>query len=238
MRGPNLGAVMPPSASSSQTRPRWPAYGSSSSSIRASVPRASPASAQATVFGMWKSPTLTASGSPYAVRTTSAAVHGPMPGMAVSRRVASALSAHRSSRAATRAHAQQRLGAALLDPERMEGPVRRRRHRLRIRRKQQPGRPRRGLAEVLHDRPVGPVRLDAGDLLLQDGPDQAVEEQAGGGEPYPREGFGQPRDQRMRAPRDRRNAVRSSRSPAKASARSTIHSAPGPCPVAVSSAPR
>src|SRR3712207_7376140 len=42
-----------------------------------SSPRGSPASAQATVFGMWKSPTLTASASPYVVRTTSAAVHGP-----------------------------------------------------------------------------------------------------------------------------------------------------------------
>ena len=34
------------------------------------------------MFGMWKSPTLTASGSPKARIPTSAAVHGPIPGKA------------------------------------------------------------------------------------------------------------------------------------------------------------
>ena len=52
-RGPYFGAWMPAAASSRQTRPRWPRNGSSRASIRASSPRASPASAQATVFGMW-----------------------------------------------------------------------------------------------------------------------------------------------------------------------------------------
>ena len=47
------GAWMPAAASSRQTRPRWPRNGASSASIRASSPRGSPASAQATVFGMW-----------------------------------------------------------------------------------------------------------------------------------------------------------------------------------------
>ena len=71
----------PPAPGRRVTRPRWPAYGASSSSIRSSVPRGSPASAQATMFGMWKSPTLTASASPQARMATSA-VHGPMPGNA------------------------------------------------------------------------------------------------------------------------------------------------------------
>ncbi len=60
------GGRMPDSSSSRTTRPRCPRYGSSSSSILASSPRASPASAQLTRFGRWKSPTLTASGSPNA----------------------------------------------------------------------------------------------------------------------------------------------------------------------------
>src|SRR5213595_3367730 len=42
--------------------------------MRSSVPRGSRANAQATMFGMWKSPTLTASGSPRARKATSAAV--------------------------------------------------------------------------------------------------------------------------------------------------------------------
>ena len=65
-RGPYRGASRPLSSSSRTTRARSPRYGSSSSSIRASSPRGSPASAQATRLGRWKSPTLTASGSPSA----------------------------------------------------------------------------------------------------------------------------------------------------------------------------
>ena len=64
--GRSAGARAPASSRSRVTRPRWPRYGSRSSSIRSSVPRGSRASAQQTMFGMWKSPTLTASGSPKA----------------------------------------------------------------------------------------------------------------------------------------------------------------------------
>jgi hypothetical protein len=93
---------------------------------------------------------------------------------------------------------QQGLGAALLDTERMEDPVRRLGDGHRVGREEQAGRARRRLAEVLDDRPVRPVRLDAGDLLLEDRADQPVEDLAGGREAYPREGPGQPPDQRVR----------------------------------------
>lgn len=53
IRGPNRGACSPPASSNRQTRPRCPGYGANSSSIRRSSPRTSPASAQATMFGMW-----------------------------------------------------------------------------------------------------------------------------------------------------------------------------------------
>ena len=46
-------AMMRPTSSRRCTRPRWPRYGSSSSSMRASSARGSPARAQATMFGRW-----------------------------------------------------------------------------------------------------------------------------------------------------------------------------------------
>ena len=47
------------------------------------MPRGSPASAHDTRCGRWKSPTLTASGSPSARCRTSADVHGPLPAYSV-----------------------------------------------------------------------------------------------------------------------------------------------------------
>ena len=72
-----------------------------------------------------------------------------MPGIAAAAAVAVGGVGHASSRAATAAARQQRVGPALLDAERVEHPVRRGRHSRRIGRQQQPGeRPGRRLAEV------------------------------------------------------------------------------------------
>ena len=51
--GPYLGALTRAALISRTARARWGRNGSSSSSIRPSFPRGSPASTQATVLGMW-----------------------------------------------------------------------------------------------------------------------------------------------------------------------------------------
>ena len=62
--------------------------------------------------GRWKSPVLTASLSPSAIRPTSAAVQGPIPGIDIKLRSASSgARSHRRSRARAREHAPRMMSA-------------------------------------------------------------------------------------------------------------------------------
>ena len=70
-RGPNAGAdAWPVRTSARSTRPRWPWYGSSSSSMRRSSPAGLAGEVPGDDVGKWKSPTGTASGSPSAGPST------------------------------------------------------------------------------------------------------------------------------------------------------------------------
>ena len=153
------------------SRARWPRYGSSSSSMRPSSPRGSPARAQQTRSGRWKSPTLMASGSPKAARAVSAAVQAPTPG--TDRRRASACSAGRptadSSRSASRAARMSVHRPSLLEAQRVQLEVGKRGKHGSSRRQMQPTGARCRLAVAQHESAVGSLRLRPGDLLLDDG---------------------------------------------------------------------
>ena len=131
------------------------------------------------MFGMWKSPTLTASASPYAIRTTSAAVQTPMPRIDRIRVVASAAVGAALDPVGLGGGPAQRVGPLLLDAERVEHPVR---AAAAITSGSGGRRQRRRAGRAPACRSAGPspayapVGLLAGDLLLEDRPHQPGEE--------------------------------------------------------------
>ena len=227
---------MPDVSRSRTARARWPRYGSSSSSIRSSVARGSPASAHATRCGRWKSPTLTASESPRARTVTSAAVHGPMPGIASRRAVSAAgpSSAAASSAAASAADPPDHLGPPPLHAQRMEREVGHRRQR-RGRRRQRACRPRppdpgAGSPYRIASARHAPMRLDAGDLLLEDRRDQRLHHRPARRNPQSRPQAVEPVEQAVGsgAPARARTRPGRPRGPTMAGARRSTSSAPGP----------
>ena len=125
-RGPNAGARLPARPINRSTRPRWGRYGSSSSSIRASSPRGSPARFQLTVLGKWKSPIGTASSSPNTGPRTMPMVHGPTPGTRTSLSAAPSATERRPLPQPV-GHAgdgDKRAGPLDLDADRVEPPRR------------------------------------------------------------------------------------------------------------------
>lgn len=133
--------------------------------------------------------------------------------------------------------AAERVGSALFHPERVEHPVRGRSHGGCLGRQEQRLQRAGGrLPEVPHHRRVRPVGLLAGDLLLEDRAQES-------GKTSPVAGIRRPRCSRASratsgcAAASSVKPVRSSRSPAIASARARTCSAPGPYPSASNSPP-
>ena len=179
-----------------------------------------PSSAQPTSAGMWKSPTLTASGSPQARCAISAAVHTPIPGTRrSSSRPASPPSVQAfSSRWATAAQARIARRRAESTPARCHSQSGTARICAGRRRDAQArgDRARGGVAEAAAQLAPRPARLGAGDLLLQHRGHQHVPHPAGGAEPDARHAPVRVGHQRVvgdeRAPgRRRRPAARAGR---------------------------
>ncbi len=138
------------------------------------------------IFGRWRSPTVIASGAPRVRWRVSAAVQGPMPGIAVSRRVASA----RSIRAASSIRRAARTARRIVDERLASTPARCHSQEGISAQPRGSGITRirvagagAGLAVPLEQQPPGAVGLVAGDLLLQDRGDQRLQDQAGPRQP-------------------------------------------------------
>ena len=152
------------------------------------------------MLGRWKSPTLTASGSPSASRATSFSVHGPTPTTARSHRWASSIGSvdGRLEPVGQGADPAERLGPPPLEPERVVGVVGERGQPLGRRLEPQPERSRRRLAVGPDERPVDPACLLAGDLLLEDRRDERLDDPVRARDPDPGEAPGELDDDPVR----------------------------------------
>ena len=192
------------------TRARWPAHGASSSSIRSSVPRGAPVSANATTFDRWASPTLTASGSPSArVRHLG---RGPWPdpdvrakrrGQGGRARAAAARQAcgrrERLEAAGLPRDSPQERAAPGLDAQPGQRPRRERGDRGRRRRHEQAQRARRRGAVRPDEPPIVAPRLRPGDPLLEHRRQERLPHRAGATQPDATEAARQPGDDRVEA---------------------------------------
>ncbi len=160
-----------------------------------------PIRAQPTACDRWKSPTDSASESPSARCAISATVQTPMPGTADSRRAASsgAMPTASSSRDAQRIARQivrERLGSTPARCHSHDGTCRqasrRRRHAHAVGR-----RPGRGLAVAQDQAAERVAGLAAGDLLLEHGGDERLDDAAGTGDPQARVAAGGVGEQRV-----------------------------------------
>ena len=109
---------------------------------------------------------------------TSAAVHGPTPGVAVSSAAASegAREVAPSRRRACHATARDRLGAAALDPAAVQRPVRRLGEPRRVGGQHHGAGAGGRLGVPADEAAVGPAGLDARDLLVDDRRDQRLDD--------------------------------------------------------------
>ena len=244
MRGPNRGAPMPAFSSRTQTRPRWPRNGSSSSSIRSSAGAEHARRALARA-----GPGLAGQRPRDHVRDVVVADRhrvgvaerrpGPprppstprCPGSRSAGAVASAASAHASSAGGGGGGPAQRVGPLLLDAERWNTQYGVAATACRVGRQQQPrpagpGPARAG--EVAHGRRVRAVRLLAGHLLLEDARTRRWKTRPVAGRRRPVWPAGQLGHHRVagRRPRRSRSGRRAGRPWRRPGPRT--HSAPGP----------
>ena len=228
-RGPKRGAPRPVSSIRRTTRCRWPAHGASSSTISSSVPRARPVKRV-------HHPVLdVVVADAHRVRMAERALRGlgrrpladagdqPQPGEDGRRRVDSS-----SRRADGRGGADRSCCRLMSTPIRCQSQVGMSRNTCgaggtRIGTGCRPGR-RRAVPQQQHA--PRPPRLHAGDLLLEDGGHQRVDDQAGRAQPHART---RPQHLRQRGiARATSTAVQSSSAPSSAGTRSSSQAAPSP----------